>query len=263
MSQALQRALVAAGYAPGPIDGQIGPRTKEALRSFQRDRGLTVDGIAGPQTMAALGLGRESKIDAAAFARFAPNALPGTVEAIETALRKYPVLAEAAVLEDWLGQMWVESKGFSTLTESLNYSVEGLRATFGRHRISDAQCEAYGRKPGRPADQQAIANIVYGGEWGRKNLGNIHPNDGWEMRGSGVKQITGRANIEASGFTAEELRTDIVKSVDAAARFFIEHNCVEPARIGDITGVTKRVNGGTNGLADRVRMTGEARKVIR
>lgn len=263
MSQALQRALVAAGYRPGAIDGQIGPRTKEAIRDFQRARGLVVDGVPGPQTLAALGLHRQTRIDPSAFARFAPQALPGTLDATEAALTLYPALAEPAVLDDWLGQMWVESKGFSTLTENLNYSVEGLRATFGRHRISDAQCEAYGRKPGRPADQRAIANIVYGGEWGRVNLGNIHPNDGWDMRGSGVKQITGRANIEASGYTAEELRTDIFKSVDAAARFFIDHHCVEPARAGDVTLVTKGVNGGTNGLADRVRMTGEARKVIR
>lgn len=262
MSLALQNALLSAGFNPGALDGQVGPRTKQATRDFQQARGLVVDGIAGPQTLGALGLTSTGKLDPDAFARFAPHALPNTLEALEAALVRYPVLTEAKVLDDWLGQMWVESKGFSTMVENLNYSVEGLRATFGKHRISDAQCEAYGRKPGRAANQKAIANIVYGGEWGRINLGNTLSNDGWDMRGSGLKQITGRRNIEASGFTAEELRTDIFKSALAAADFFISHGCVTPARIGDITTVTKRVNGGVNGLNDRVKMTADARKVI-
>lgn len=265
----LQRRLKEIGFddgAPGFVDGIMGVRTRAAVTRFQISRGLLADGIVGPKTAAALRAfedGADAPIlNRAEFALWAPDAVPNTVDALEAAIRAYPQLRERAVLDDWLGQMWVESQGFSTLVENLNYSVDGLLNTFGRHRISVAQAQKYGRAPGQRADQEAIANIVYGGEWGRKNLGNTQPGDGWLFRGSGVKQITGRANTEASGFTPQELREDIFKSCRAAADFFVSHGCVEPARRGDISGVTKKVNGGTNGLTERSKKTASARKVI-
>lgn len=205
------------------------------------------------------------------FALWAPKAVPNTIEALEAAIAAYPELRDPAVLDDWLGQMWVESAGFSVLVESLNYSVEGLRATFGKHRISDAECQRHGRidkvvngrkSVVRPADQEAIANIVYGGEWGRQNLGNTQPGDGWRFRGSGVKQITGRANTEKSGFTPEELRGDIVKSCRAAADFFVRVGCVPLARLGKVSEVTRKINGGQIGLVERAKKTSSARAVI-
>lgn len=87
--------------------------------------------------------------------------------------------------------------------ESLNYSVQGLLDTFGRHRIMDAEAKRLGRQPGEKsvpvARQRQIANIVYGGEWGRKNLGNTQPSDGWDFRGGGYPQATGRANFARLG----------------------------------------------------------------
>ena len=83
--------------------------------------------------------------------------------------------------------------------ENLNYAVEGLKVTFSRARISLADCQALGRLPGRPANKQAIANRVYGGAWGKTNLGNTQPNDGWSFRGRGWVQITGRANYARAG----------------------------------------------------------------
>lgn len=80
------------------------------------------------------------------------------------------------------------------ITENLNYSVQGLLKTFGRHRISAADAQRYGRAGGRPANQQAIANTIYGGAWGRKHLGNTEPGDGWKYRGMGLVQNTGRTN---------------------------------------------------------------------
>lgn len=202
-----------------------------------------------------------TRIDPAGFARFAPRALAGTLPALEAAAAKHGLTG--LPLAHCLGQMHVESKGFSTLTESLNYSVDGLLKTFGRHRISEADCRRYGRIDGvRPADQESIANIVYGGEWGRKNLGNTQPGDGWRYRGSGVKQITGRANTEASGYSPEELRTDIVKSCEAAAHFFVSHGCVAPAQRNDVRGVTLKVNGGLNGLDARFERTAAARGIL-
>lgn len=263
-----QQQLKDLGYdrAPGFVDGVLGPRTRQAISRFQGDHGLLVDGIVGARTQSKLDHLTASLagqvLSRSEFAKWAPDALPNTVDALEAAIRAYPALTNPKVLDDWLGQMWVESKGFSTMVENLNYSVEGLRATFGRHRISDAECAAYGRKPGQPANQKAIANIVYGGEWGRINLGNTELTDGWDFRGSGFKQITGRRNTAASGFTAVELRTDVFKAALAAAKFFIDAGCVAPALRGDISGVTKKVNGGHNGLAERAAKTASARNVI-
>lgn len=94
-----------------------------------------------------------------------------------------------------LATSWLETgTKMQPVTENLNYSVEGLLKTFGRHRITEAQARHYGRTNNQPANQQVIANIIYGGEWGRKNLGNTLPNDGWDFRGRGLVQITGRTN---------------------------------------------------------------------
>lgn len=261
-----QQQLKDLGYDPGSIDGILGAQTRRAITRFQGDHSLVADGIVGARTQSKLDSLAVSLagpiLNRAEFAKWAPSALPNTVDALEAAIRAYPALANPKVLDDWLGQMWVESAGFSTMVESLNYSVEGLRKTFGRHRISDAECERYGRKPGRPADQKAIANIVYGGEWGRINLGNTQPNDGWDNRGSGFKQITGRRNTEASGFSASELRTDVFKAALAAAAFFVNAGCVAPALRGAIAEVTKKINGGHNGLDERAAKTASARNVI-
>jgi putative chitinase len=103
-------------------------------------------------------------------------------------------------------------KRFEPVTENLNYSVQGLLSTFGRHRISAADAARYGRASGRPANQEAIANLIYGGAWGRDNLGNTQAGDGWRFRGRGLSQITGRANYTKFGLAenpeaAGELKT--------------------------------------------------------
>lgn len=199
-------------------------------------------------------------IPAAGFAAFAPKDLPGIYAALEEAAQAYGF--KGLVLAHWLGQMHVESAGYTTLTESLNYSVDGLLKTFGRHRISEADARKFGRAPGRPANQSAIANLVYGGVWGRKNLGNTEPGDGWLYRGSGLKQITGRSNTVASGFTPQQLREDLTASAKASAHFFVSHGCVEAAMRDDVRRVTLKVNGGSNGLEDRINQTGRAKRML-
>lgn len=79
--------------------------------------------------------------------------------------------------------------------ENLNYSAEALTAKFG-NRISAADAQRFGRTKAHPADQHAIANIIYGGAWGAANLGNTQPGDGWNMRGRGWAMITGRRNYQ-------------------------------------------------------------------
>lgn len=203
-----------------------------------------------------------SLIPAERFRTFAPKATPGTREALEAAAAAHGF--SGLVLAHWLGQMFVESAGFTTREENLNYSVDGLLKMFGRHRISEADARKFGRAPGRPAHQNAIANIIYGGEWGRKNLGNTQPGDGWRFRGGGEKQITGRANYREAGHEhdPDTLRTDPIASAKAAANFFVKHGCVVPALRDDVKGVTLKVNGGTNGLDARIAATAAAKKVV-
>lgn len=99
----------------------------------------------------------------------------------------------------FLAQIGHESGQLRNLVENLNYSVEALLAKFSRDRISEADAKAYGRVAGRSANQQAIANCVYGGAWGAKSLGNKKADDGWRYRGRGLIQLTGRANYAGAG----------------------------------------------------------------
>jgi putative chitinase len=200
------------------------------------------------------------RIDPSRFAAWAPKAVPHTLHAVQSAANAHGF--SGVVLAHWLGQMYVESAGFSIMSESLNYSFEGLLKTFGRHRISEADARKFGRTATQPANQEVLANILYGGVWGAANLGNTQPGDGWRFRGSGFKQITGRANTIASGFSPEELRSDPAKSAKAAAEFFIRAGCVTAAQKDSVEAVTRKVNGGVNGLDDRIIRTGQAKGVI-
>lgn len=172
----------------------------------------------------------------------------------------------------FLGQMSVESGGFEATIESMNYSVEGLLSTFSRERISHADATRLGRYKGHKAEQQKIANLVYGGVWGKRNLGNTLPNDGWNLRGHGLKQLTGRYNIGAFSrayYGDERLLTnpsplvnDPVVAAASAAWFWQWKGCNKFADAGDTRGLTKVVNGGYNGLKERIAETNKALKLL-
>lgn len=115
-------------------------------------------------------------------------------KAIEAACIEFGITSERQKAH-FIGQVAHETDGFRVLSENLNYAADRLVAVFGAHRITQAQAAKVGRTDKRAADQQAIANIVYGGAWGRKNLGNTEPNDGWDFRGQGLIQLTGRDNV--------------------------------------------------------------------
>lgn len=151
----------------------------------------------------------------------------------------------------FIAQLGHESAGFTSLVESFNYSVDGLKKTFGK-RLTPYQCEMLGRVDGKQnAHQPQIANLVYGGR-----MGNIFEGDGWKYRGRGLLQITGRENYTKCG-TA--LKLDLVSTPEllvqerhaarSAAWFFALRGCLLYS--GDIVRVTQIINGGQNGLADR------------
>lgn len=94
----------------------------------------------------------------------------------------------------------IETGGtYEPVSENLNYSVASLTSKFP-NRISVADAQKYGRSAMQPANQEAIANTIYGGSWGRENLGNTQPGDGWNYRGRGLTQITGRRNYAKFGY---------------------------------------------------------------
>ncbi|EMI3953020.1 glycoside hydrolase family 19 protein [Enterobacter hormaechei] len=156
----------------------------------------------------------------------------------------------------FIAQMGHESTRFTRLVENLNYAAENLVPTFGKHRITAQQAAALGRTATQPANQKAIANLVYGGEWGKKNLGNQVAGDGWKYRGRGLKQITGLSNYRNCGHalkldlvTQPELLEQDEYAARSAAWFYVSHGCL--LHSGDVERVTLLINGGRNGLDKR------------
>ncbi|ELY6326565.1 glycoside hydrolase family 19 protein [Cronobacter malonaticus] len=165
----------------------------------------------------------------------------------------------------FIAQVGHESAGFSSLVESFNYSVAGLRATFSG-RLTPDQINALGRKPyekSLPLERQrAIANLVYS-----KRMGNNGPGDGWNYRGRGLIQITGLTNYRDCG---NGLKVDLVSQPEllaqddyaarSAAWFFVSKGCLNHP--GDVTRVTQIINGGQNGIDDRRARFNAACKVL-
>lgn len=170
----------------------------------------------------------------------------------------------------FIAQVAHESNGFKNLRENLNYSVDGLLKTFSRQRISEADAKKYGRTDSQPANQQMIANTIYGGDWGRKNLGNIAQGDGWKYRGAGLIQLTGRANFtkvnQALNFDLvnrpERVAEDNLIAALAAGYFWEDNNLNVLADKDDVVAITKKINGGINGLDDRKKRLAVAKAAL-
>ncbi|EPA0093717.1 glycoside hydrolase family 19 protein [Enterobacter hormaechei] len=167
----------------------------------------------------------------------------------------------------FIAQMGHESGGYTRLVESLNYAAENLVPTFGSHRITQQQAAALGRTATQTANQKAIANLVYGGEWGKKNLGNQVAGDGWKYRGRGLKQITGLSNYRNCGHalkldlvTQPELLEQDEYAARSAAWFYVSHGCLLHSR--DVERVTLLINGGRNGLDKRRALFNLAKSVL-
>lgn len=175
-------------------------------------------------------------------------------------------------MSHFLGQVHHETGGFHLDTESLNYSVQALLTSFGRHRISEVDAKLFGRTSDRPAVQKEIANRLYGGTWGKTNLGNINPDDGWNFRGRGAIQLTGRSNYKAfadyikdqSIMTNPELVA--TKYYFESAKFFFDRNKIwnfcNLVTDLSILKVSKAINlgwathtGTPKGLLDRTKQT--------
>ena len=165
----------------------------------------------------------------------------------------------------WIAQCGHESGGFVRLVESLNYTPEGLAKTWpSRYAIDTVPnllANKHGRSGNKSADQRAIANYVYGGR-----LGNDQPDDGWQYRGRGLIQVTGKANYLECGeymclplVAHPELLEDREAAALSTAWYWQTRGLLD---VSDVAEATKRINGGTNGLVDRLRRYAKALDVL-
>ena len=163
---------------------------------------------------------------------------------IDTALR----------LSHFLAQCGHESAGFKAIQENLNYGAKGLLGVFKKYFPTEAKALQYERKP------EKIANLVYGSRMGN---GDEASGDGYKFRGRGYIQLTGKNNYVAFGKAINE---DIAANPDlvatkypllSAAWFWSSNSLNALADKGaddaSVTAITKRVNGGTIGLPDRIK----------
>ncbi|MFW0766711.1 glycoside hydrolase family 19 protein [Trabulsiella odontotermitis] len=188
------------------------------------------------------------------------------IEPLNAALNEFSITAPADIAM-FIAQIGHESQSFSRVVENLNYQPGALKARFSRHRITEEQADKFGRTPAHPANQEAIANIIYGGDWGLENLGNKAPGDGWKYRGRGLPQITGLANYTGCGAALKldlvnhpELLELDINAARAAAWFYTSKGCM--AYGADVRRVTKIINGGLNGLDDRLDRYNKARAAL-
>jgi putative chitinase len=244
--------------------GTFGPKTEAAVKSWQKANGLKDDGIVGDATWAKL------------FGKSAPTAtvvkedvvipsggplnieklkghIPDTVLAqIHDTAAKFNITNNLR-LAHFLSQCGHESGGFKAVSENLNYSADGLKKIFGKYFPGNLN-ESYAKQP------EKIASRVYGNRMGN---GDEASKEGYKFRGRGYIQLTGKANYtKFTQFIGEDCvsNPDLVatKYPLASAAFFFDSNklwaiCDRGADDATVTSVTKRVNGGTLGLSDRIK----------
>lgn len=154
----------------------------------------------------------------------------------------------------FIAQCAHESGGFTALKENLNYRAATLRKIFPRYFPSDEIAEAYATHPNK---QEAIANVVYANRMGN---GPPESGDGYRYCGRGLIQLTGKDNytwfatsIGISVEEAAEYLETFEGAVQGACWFWETNNLNTWADAGDILTLTKRINGGTIGLEDRIK----------
>ena len=161
----------------------------------------------------------------------------------------------------FLAQTAHESANYKTITENLNYSSKALNAIFGKYfKRAGVDAQKYHRQP------EKIANRIYAG---RMDNGDTASGDGWTFRGGGILQLTGRYNYtefgKTVGMSAEEA-TDYVRTpkgaIESACWFWKTNNINKYCDADDIVRMTKRINGGTIGLADRKKHYAHALEIL-
>ena len=231
--------------------GEFGPLTEKAVIAWQKANGLKPDGVVGdltwakmfkPEPLTQIGL----KLD-----KLVGHVQSTVLDQLPGVIQKYNINTPVR-LAHFLSQASHESGGFSKVYENLNYSAKGLKATF-RKDFPGTLNESYAGKP------IAIANRAYALQNGN---GPESSGDGYKYRGRGYIQLTGKGNYLEFDKTVDD---DILNNPDLvatkypleSAAFFFNANkiwaiCDKGADQKTVLAVTKKVNGGTIGLEDRL-----------
>jgi putative chitinase len=178
---------------------------------------------------------------------------PRARETYRDAFARTEVLAAAGMFErplrlaHFLAQVCHETGGLTVIVENLHYSAERLMVVWPTRFATRAVADVFAGKP------QALANAVYGGR-----MGNVDPDDGWRFIGRGLLQLTGRESYERIG---RALGLDLVgqpylaasaeHALAVAVELWRQKKCDAPADADDLARVTRAINGGLIGLADR------------
>jgi putative chitinase len=173
-------------------------------------------------------------------------------EELNKALPKYDITTDQRIA-GFISQCAHESMDFTAMSENLNYREETLNKVFPRYFGPGKRNAAeYAKNP------EKIANYVYMDEFRTSKLGNTQPGDGWRFRGRGLKQLTGRDNYtrfaKDYNMTAEEAAVwvETKEGALASALWFWNTNKLNAiADTGNVAALTKKINGGDIGLADR------------
>ncbi len=246
--------------------GKFGPKTDAAVRAWQSANGLTADGIVGDGTWSKMfSEGVTSaptvitepapapSIGGLKLERLKGHIPDAVIAQIPDTAAKFQINTPLR-LAHFLAQCGHESGGFRLTKENLNYSAKGLMGIFKKYFPTEAKANEYARKP------EKIANLVYGNRMGN---GPESSGEGAKFCGRGYIQLTGKENYTAFGKSINE---DILSNPEkvsssyallSAAWFFSKNGLHKIADEGAsdqvVTKITKRVNGGTIGLPDRIK----------
>ena len=242
-------------------DGVFGSGTEAAVKKWQSSNGLTADGIVGEGTWTKM-FGTKQLITepSTPIVNAGPLKLENlkghipdaVISQIPDAANKFNI-TNPLRLAHFLAQCGHESAGFKAIQENLNYSADGLKKIFPKYFPGNL-AEGYAKNP------EKIASKVYGSRMGN---GDETTKEGFKFRGRGYIQLTGKDNYtKFAKFIGEDTvsNPDLVatKYPLASAAFFFDSNklwaiCDKGADDATVTAVTKRVNGGTIGLPDRIK----------